>query len=42
MKMPVPSYVFIRPGGDVVAIGEVPKTDTKKNIEKLIAEVTGK
>jgi len=42
MNMPVPSYVFIRPSGDVVAIGEVPKTDTKKNIEKLIAEVTGK
>jgi len=42
MNMPVPSYVFIRPNGDVVAVGEVPKSDTKKSIEKLITEVTGK
>lgn len=42
LNMPVPSYVFIRPSGDVVAVGEVPKVDTKKAIEKLIAEVTGK
>jgi hypothetical protein len=42
MSMPVPSYVFIRPNGDVVAVGKVPETDTKKSIEKLITEVTGK
>lgn len=42
MAMPVPSYVFIRPNGDVVAVGGVPKMDTKRNIEKLITEVTGK
>jgi hypothetical protein len=42
LSVPVPSYVFIRPNGEVVAIGEVPKVDTKKSVEKLITEVTGK
>lgn len=38
----LPAMVFIRPNGDVVKIASVPKDDTKKQVEKMIAEVTGK
>lgn len=38
----LPAVVFIRPNGDVVKIAIVPKDDTKKQVEKMIAEVIGK
>ena len=38
----LPALVFIRPNGDVPKIVPVPKEDTKKAVEKLIAEVIGK
>lgn len=38
----LPAVVFIRPNGDVVKIATVPKEDTKKQVEKWIAEITGK
>lgn len=38
----MPAVVFIRPNGDVVKIAEVPKEDTKKQIENMIREVIGK
>lgn len=38
----LPAVVFIRPNGDVPKIAAVPKTDTKKQIENMIREVTGK
>lgn len=38
----LPAVVFIRPNGDVPKIAAVPKDDTKKQIENMIREVTGK
>lgn len=38
----LPAVVFIRPNGDVPKIASVPKDDTKKQIENMIREVTGK
>lgn len=38
----MPAVVFIRPNGDVVKVVKVPKEDTKKQIENMIREVTGK
>ena len=38
----LPAAVFIRPNGDTIKIAEVPKTDTKKQIENMIREVMGK
>lgn len=38
----IPAVVFIRPNGDTIKIAEVPKEDTKRQIENMIREVTGK
>ncbi len=38
----MPAVVFIRPNGDVVKIADVPKEDTKKQVENMIREVIGK
>jgi len=42
LNLQLPAIVFVRPNGQVVKIADLPKTDTKKNVEKLVLEVTGK